>query len=248
MTEWFEIAFAELYPVLYPHRDDTEARTMVEAYADVLGGAGPVVDLACGDGRYANVLVGHGVSVFGIDLSEFLLSRAVDDRGLAGRLVRADMRRLPLCPGSAGAVINMFTSFGYFGDDAENRGVLEEVYAALRPGGVFILDFINAEWLLSHDLLDTIRHRDGYTIKEQRRLEGGSRYVVKNVDVTRDDSDESVDYEERVRLFKPSELEDMLEAVGLRIRERAGAYDRSPYERSASERIILLADKPEDTQ
>ena len=41
------------------------------------------------------------------------------------------------------AVINMFTAFGYFADEAENRLVLERVAAALAPGGAFLLETIN---------------------------------------------------------------------------------------------------------
>ena len=37
----------------------------------------------------------------------------------------------------------MFTAFGYFADEADNRLVIGRVAAALAPGGAFLLETIN---------------------------------------------------------------------------------------------------------
>ena len=52
------------------------------------------------------------------------------------------MRRLPFRDGAFEAVANLFTSFGYFFDEAQNRRVLGEIARVLRPGGAFLLDLM----------------------------------------------------------------------------------------------------------
>jgi len=176
------------------------------------------------------------------------LSRAAALPALSGRLVRGDMRRIPFTDGAFGMVINMFTSFGYFADDEENAGVCEEVSRVLRPGGCFVLDFVNAGWVLSRPLENTVRTRDGYTIDERRRAEDDDRFLVKDVIVTHPSKAESTEYQERVRLFRPEELAALVGAAGLSVAERYGDYDRGPFDPRASQRVILVCEKPEGTQ
>ena len=38
-------------------------------------------------------------------------------------------------------VVNLFTSIGYFNDQRDNYGVFQNVYNALKPKGVFVIDF-----------------------------------------------------------------------------------------------------------
>ena len=52
--------------------------------------------------------------------------------------VQGDLRELPF-DGRFDAVLNWFTSFGYF-DDEGNRRVLEGFHRALRPGGTLLLE------------------------------------------------------------------------------------------------------------
>ncbi len=56
---------------------------------------------------------------------------------------------LPLAESEFDYVVNLFTSFGYFDDPADNRRTLESIYTELKPGGIFVLDFFNARKVLS---------------------------------------------------------------------------------------------------
>jgi SAM-dependent methyltransferase len=49
-------------------------------------------------------------------------------------LVQEDMRKFRRAD-SYDAVINLFTSFGYFEDHRDDQRVVDNVYASLRPGG-----------------------------------------------------------------------------------------------------------------
>ena len=109
--EWYEVAFDSLYPVLYGHRSFEEAESVVEAFASFFQEKDPILDLACGNGRYIESITRRGHRIYGLDLSHYLLRTCLDSWGHEGKIVQGDMRRIPLCEGSVGAVINMFTSF-----------------------------------------------------------------------------------------------------------------------------------------
>ena len=133
---WPELAFSELYSDLYSHRDDESARRETDMLLDLLGceGSARILDAACGDGRHLASLLSRGLDAFGIDLSPSLLRRAAGRGQLAGRLARADMRSIPFV-GSFDIVVNMFTSFGYFLRDEDNRAVVLQLAGCLVPEG-----------------------------------------------------------------------------------------------------------------
>ncbi len=55
--------------------------------------------------------------------------------------------RQPVAGSAFDLAINVFTSFGYFEDAADNRLVLENVFGGLRPGGALVLDLLGKELL-----------------------------------------------------------------------------------------------------
>lgn len=130
--------------ILTPERSDAETEAIVE-----LGGLQPgmdVLDAPCGHGRIANRLASRGLNVTGLDASRLFLDVArkdAADRGVVVDYVEGDLRAIPW-EGRFDAVVNWFTSFGYF-DDETNRAVLAGFHRALKPGGRFLLETINRE-------------------------------------------------------------------------------------------------------
>jgi SAM-dependent methyltransferase len=242
-VEWYEVAFDRIYPVLYRHRSDEEAEMVLDAFGDLVAGRDPVLDLACGAGRYMASADKRGTHAWGVDLSEFLLAEAAGRDGLAGRLVRADMRRLPYGDGVFGAVLNMFTSFGYFGADMDNLLVLREVSRVLRRGGLLLMDYINAARARTMVLEDTRREVDGWVVRESRSLEAEGRYLVKGVEAQNGTTGETVAFDERVRLYTHDEMVTMLESVDVVLSGAFGDYDRSDFVEAVSDRLILLCEK-----
>jgi SAM-dependent methyltransferase len=152
--EWFETFFGPDYFEIY--RDFFPAeRTAAEVEGIVarlgLAPGARVLDLACGQGRHAIPLAERGFAVTGYDLSEALLSRARADaaaRGVELRWVRGDMRALSF-QAEFDAVINVFTAFGYFADEADDVEALRCVRRALVPGGRFLLETLHRDALLA---------------------------------------------------------------------------------------------------
>lgn len=237
--EWYEVAFGELYPLVYPHRDVAEAARVAKKLAPYVAGARPTLDVACGDGRYMCALTRAGADMYGVDLSEHLLGEAAKRNELSGRLVCGDMRALPFVAGAFHSAINMFTSFGYFEADRDNAGVLGEINRVLASGSTFVMDFINAHGVRDKLKPHSQRTIHGATVNETRELSGDGRFLVKQVRVEWPGR-EAVEYVERVRLYHRDDLRALLADAGFDIRAEHGDYELGPFEVASSPRLILI--------
>ncbi|HEX5139223.1 MAG TPA: class I SAM-dependent methyltransferase [Planctomycetota bacterium] len=230
---WYETAFRKQYLDLYYHRSDEAAKGEASFAAGAMGikeGA-RIVDVACGAGRHARALGALGMHVTGVDLSRDLLAAA------AGVVrVRADMRALPFHGAFDGAT-SFFTSFGYF-DDAGNADTMASIASALRPRGMFLLDFLNAAAVEAHLVPESREERDGRQYHVRRRIDDNR--VVK--DVLIEEEGLTLTYSESVRLYNHHELVQLLKAAGLSVVASYGAFDGRDFTTDAP-RCILVARK-----
>jgi len=227
--EWYRDWFGEEYLALYPHRDEEEARAAVDLVCrGCAPPAGLILDLACGAGRHMVEFELRGLKAIGLDLSAPLLEQAHERRHDL-RLVRGDMRHLPFADRSFQFVANFFTSFGYFADPEEDARVLAEIRRVLEPGGCFALDFLNADRVRARLVDDDERLHDGRRVVQGRRLEEGGTVVVKEIRIFEaSDQRPLATFYERVRLYSPAELADMLRAARLEPERSYGDYTGSP--------------------
>lgn len=221
MAEWFEGWFDEDYALLYAHRDAEEARVAVGRALRVAPelAEGPVLDLACGAGRHLEILRRANPLAFGMDLSRTLLGMAPG--GLRPWLIRGDMRQLPVREGVLRGICLWFTPFGYF-SDAENRALMLRLGALLKNNGVLVMDYINAD-LVARTLVpeDTVE-RGGIRAHSLRSLE--SDRLVKRMTLTHLDTGDQRRVMESVRLYHPTDLQEMAVRAGLRLRRVMGTY------------------------
>ena len=221
--EWFEEWFGEEYLKLYPHRDDTDADRVVGLISRTVPfqPGWRVLDVACGAGRHARAFEAVGARCFGLDLSQTLLR--VARQVTQAPLVRADMRQLPIRPGSMDLTVNLFTSFGYFDRDAEHTAALEEMVGTVRRGGWFVIDFLNAAAVRRQLVPEETLQLAGSAIQISRSVSPDGRYVCKSIRAA-----EGRQFRERVRLFEPEQMASMLQAAGVTVRFRFGDYDANP--------------------
>ena len=151
-------------------------------------------------------------------------------------VVRADMRALPFAWHAFDVVVNLFTSFGYFEDDAEHQGVVDAVAHLLAPGGQFVLDFLNAERVCRTLVPEEACALGDTPVTIRRRVTADRRFVEKNVIRT----DDGRGWHERVRLFTPGDLEAMAVRAGLRVRRRLGNYAGDDWHDEAPRTILVL--------
>jgi SAM-dependent methyltransferase len=203
-----------------------------------------VLDLACGFGRHAIGMAARGHQVTGVDFSPRYLEIADQDARAAGVTVRwvvADMRALDFEREFDG-VYSFFTSFGYFADD-ENERVLGHVARALRPGGRFLLDLANRDWLLTHPQQRTWTQReDGALLMEEIALDLKPSRVVSRQILIEPEGGHRVTKEFELRAYTCAELGALCARHGLAVREVWGGVDGSAYS-TESRRLVLLAER-----
>ena len=246
-ADWFEDFFdedylrfaADRYP---PEATAAEAGFLVESLA--LEPGTRVLDLACGYGRHSVELARHGCAVTGVDLSEPSLALAAARAAGAGvelRLEHADMRRIGF-DAEFDAVINMFTAFGYFADDADNRLVLERVAAALAPGGALLLETINPVAVFSHFEARTWHElSDGTVMLEERAYDATGGRFETTWTYTSAAGRRTRRFSHRA--YTAPELAAMAAAAGLEAERLWGGLDGSDLE-MGSRRIVMLARGP----
>jgi SAM-dependent methyltransferase len=240
VTEWFEQWFGEEYLRLYPHRDDHDAAAAVALIDRLHPLAGRrALDLACGPGRHASQLAARGARVVGLDLSLPLLSLARARTRGAVTLVRGDMRDLPFRTGAFDVVVNLFTSFGYFADDAQHAAVIAGSRALLRPGGAFVLDYLNDAAVRANLVPHEERRISSQHVVIERSIADDGRFVLKEMHLLNDGRS----FLERVRLFTSGELVRLMEHAGFVVRHRFGDYEGGPAGPDAP-RLILIGIVP----
>ena len=225
--------------------ETAEELEFITRVLDLDGGA-LILDLCCGQGRHSVELVNMGYSVIGLDSSRALLELVekgpLRDEAARLWLIEGDMRSIPILEGSCDAVINLFTSFGFF-DDTENLRVLAAAASVLKPNGKLLLDYWNPYvasqldgtrnwWWVTENLLALAEARYDYSCGRLRDL----RTLV---DIGRSSVEEVV---REVRFYTLPELEKMLAKVGLHILEVYGDMDEREYD-GESRRLITVSGK-----
>ncbi|MBD8500295.1 class I SAM-dependent methyltransferase [Paenibacillus arenosi] len=243
MKAWYEQSFGEDYLLVYKHRDMQGAVEEVQrmvSWLELPEGA-HILDLCCGMGRHSLALAEAGYQVTGMDLSEVLLREArLHDQAEQVEFVHGDMRKLPF-ENTFDAVVNVFTSFGYFEKDEENSQVITEVSRVLKPGAPFLIDFLNPTYIEIHLVAESEREDEGNRITETRKIEDGC--VKKHIILTHLETGEARHYDERVKLYGRESFEQMFSSAGLQLDAVFGGYDGAPYDSETSKRLIMIGHK-----
>jgi SAM-dependent methyltransferase len=239
LRDWFSEWFDEDYALLYAHRDEEEARLAVERALRVAPelNSGPVLDLGCGSGRHLGILRRANPMAFGLDLSPALLGMAPGK--LRPWLLRGDMRSLPVKEGALAGVCLWFTPFGYF-SDRENKVLLIRLGQLLRQGGVLVMDYLNTELVQRTLVAEESVERAGVRATSRRTIE--NHRLVKRMVLTREDTGDVREVMESVRLYHPTELQEMASRAGLRLRRVLGTYGGQAF-REDSPRWIGIFEK-----
>lgn len=230
---WYREWFGEEYLDLYSYRDEAEAQKHVDFFRQRVGRVkGKLLDLACGNGRHLHDLRDQGYEAIGCDLSFTLLLDA-HRRESELPLVRADMRKLPFRDSSFSALVNFFTSFGYFENEEDNLQVVSEMCRVLTKGAPFLFDFLNVHRELKQLVQREEREIDGGRVQIERWFDPAAHTFNKRISI----GDRR--FIERVRGYDLDEISTLFTAGGLAIREVFGDFDGSSFHNDASRLIII---------
>jgi SAM-dependent methyltransferase len=202
---------------------------------------GRALELGIGTGRVALPLAARGVEVAGIDLSPYMLEQLRAKPGSAGiEAVEGDFATTRL-PGSFALAYLVFNTITNLTTQDEQVACFENVARHLAPAGVFVVEvFVPILQKLPpgevfHTFLhDRERHSfDEYDVVTQVLH---SHHYRHHPDGTY--TAHSAPY----RYVWPAELDLMARIAGLRLVERWGDWDRSPFT-SASEQHVSVWEK-----
>lgn len=136
---------------------DVDYRAAVDFYFQILEREGvkprTAVDLACGTGSVAVLLAQSGLDVIGVDLSEEMLTMAMDkamELPQPPRFICQDLSCLYL-PRGVDLAVCALDSLDYITDPAACQEAIRRIYKALNPGGIFIFDVNTPEKLRAMD-------------------------------------------------------------------------------------------------
>lgn len=244
MKPWYEQSFGKDYMIVYKHRDweqaDREVAKMA-AWLDLPNRA-KVLDIGCGMGRHAVALAACGYQVTGVDLSDTLLAEAKEnDDEKEIEWMHGDMRSLPFEDGSFDATLNLFTSFGYFSAESDNIAVMRQIRRVLKPNGLFLIDFLNPDYIVQHLIpySERFEPEHGVHIEEARSIRDG--WVQKEITVYEPGKrDKARQYLERVRLYSLDWFEQQFKHLDLRLEQLYGDYEGSAYKGGSSKRMIMV--------
>jgi len=239
--EWFD---RDEYELVYQNRDEEEAEDLIALILRTVqpGPGTTILDVGCGRGRHAISLARHGYHVTGIDLSPRAIEKArqaAESEGLDITFRRGDMRE-PAGNASFDGVVNLFTAFGYFDDEADHLRAMRAMTTALKPGGWFVQDFLNASYVTGTLVAEDVRTEGELTVVQRRWISEGR--INKKIIIHRCGTRTSHTFHESVRLLTLEDLEALFCEADLDLCETFGDYNGAPHT-SDSPRLILYARK-----
>jgi SAM-dependent methyltransferase len=220
---------------------DSDATSFVGRVFSAGNEGGPkIADLCCGFGRITLELARRGFLATGVDITPAYLSSARDAAAyerLDVEFVESDVRVFKR-PAAFDIAVNIYISFGYFKDPADDVLFARNAFDSLKPGGSFIIetlgkeiavrDFVEAEWF----------ERAGFLVlTEYEALDSWGS--LQNRWVLIDNAGRRVERIFSQRLYAASELRALLLKAGFDSVEIYGDWDESVYDQRAKKLIAV---------
>lgn len=241
--QWFENWFnSPYYHLLYNNRNHEEASYFINNLFRYFHfkPQDKVWDLACGQGRHALALHRLGLDVTGSDLSEnnILEAKKAEEPGL--EFLVHDMRH-SFRKNYYNAVLNLFTSLGYFSEYNDNQKVFQNADEALKSGGFFLIDFFNAKKVSKH-FKDRYEEKRGEVCFQISKKISDKR-VIKHIEFNC--GKKEYYFEELVSLLELKDFESFSRNTNLKLQDVFGNYSLEPFSENVSDRLIMVFKKAE---
>ncbi|VAW31010.1 hypothetical protein MNBD_CHLOROFLEXI01-971 [hydrothermal vent metagenome] len=137
------------HPLLTAVRTTQEVDFIEEQFN--LSTSARILDVGCGFGRHSIELARRGFAVTGIDPAAAMIAAA--QKRAAETAVSVDFRQISgekfTSDAPFDAAICLFTSLGQIGANGDNSELVERVYEALKPSGLFMVEVPQRETAVS---------------------------------------------------------------------------------------------------
>ncbi len=228
-------------PLIFTHKMMAAAPQDVERVIAMLKlePGSHICDLCCGVGRHSLELARRGFQVTSVDRTARYLKEATakaEAEGLSIEFVHADAREFSR-PGSFDAVINLYTSFGYFEAPSENIAVLDNIYESLKDGGRLLIELMSKEVLARIFRERDWRQEDDAILLEERKVGKNWEFIESRWILFKNGKKHEHTF--YPRLYSAVELCEMLAHCGFKALETYGGLDGSPYDQHANRLAIL---------
>lgn len=217
-SSWFDTPY---YHLLYKNRDEQEARSFINLLCDYLNlpKKSLALDLACGRGRHAKVMAENGLHVTGLDLSSSSIAEARKMASNSLHFFEHDMREV-WKPAYFDLTFNLFTSFGYFDDPKEDQQVLEAIRTGLKPGGLFVFDYLHTDFVAETHVPSEEKQVEDIQFSISRHIT--NEWIIKQISF--EDAGNYYRFFEKVRNYSPEQLTALLHKSGFEILRTFGNY------------------------
>lgn len=243
-SDWWSTYFTEAYLLEFaPLFSLEEDRRQVARLVDLMGlpAGSRVLDIPCGQGRHAHLLAEAGFDVDGLDYSPELLARA-RKRGAGSRLryTRGDMRSLPSgWEGRFDAVVNLFTSFGFFADPNDDVRVIRGFARVLRPGGTLIWHGGSRDGLMARFLVRDSWITANQTVVSQERSFDPLPGVLNVRSTLSAPGRVPVRRDHQIRIYTATRLVELFREAGLEVAEAFDGWNGRPLRRTSTEMLLV---------
>lgn len=241
MSRWFETWFnSPYYHILYQHRDPAEAENFVENLIQYLQPPEDAhfLDLACGAGRHARYIHKLGFRTTGADISPVNIALANEFKQEGLNFYVHDMREA-FCTSCFDYVLNLFTSFGYFDEEADQLKTIKAIHTSLKKGGILVLDFMNTPKILRELVHEETIVKNEVRFQIKRHVQ--NHIIYKHIQVT--DGKHSEEFREEVQAIMPDDFKRLFQHAGFEIQNFFGSYQLDTYHPEDSSRMIMVAVK-----
>ena len=242
--DWFDSPF---YHRLYFERDEQEAKALVNVLIHFLQPpqGSRMLDVACGRGRHSRMLAEMQYDVVGIDLSFNSIDYAKQFEKENLSFYQHDMR-LPFWINYFDYAFNFFTSFGYFATRREHDDAMRSVCASLKPGSIFVIDYLNVHYAEDHLIHHEVKNIAGTRFVIDRWQDEHHFYkkiVVNDVSLITPE-----EHTEKVAKFSLGDFTEMLSFQNMQVIEVFGDYRLIPYDVRKTPRLVIVARKKQRIQ
>lgn len=216
---------------------------------------GLILDLCCGIGRHSVALAEEGYEVVGVDISHYFIDKAKEysENQNVSHLcdfVVGDMRQIAEVLNSHresfDAVINMYTSVGYYDEETDGR-VLGQLHSLTSNGGILIVETAPRDSMIKRMKPYQVVDLGGelVLIEESRfdidtsRIDSVWRYYRREGEDLRHYKTVETSH----RLYSLHEFRMMSEQAGWKYGTSYGGFDLEPFTLEARS-MIFVAQKP----
>lgn len=214
--------YDQLYLNIFDYKEDAEFVDSVLKKYKIKA----FLELGCGSGHLANLLVKKGYKITGIDLHEEMLQIA-RMRLPEVEFIQQDIRSLKLNR-KFDAIIAMGRMFTYMTTNQDVESSIRSIASCLNPNGIFLFDNFSAVHFVKNfqENMEIIHEaeigkrkikrisKNAWNLKHGVTFNWHAKYFIEEKGKTREIEDHSV-----LRAFFPEELEYYLNREGMRVVE-----------------------------